>query len=376
MIFHQTSDDGYLTSLMPRIPELLFCVMRTGYVAVGVFFVLSGFVLSYAHEPELCHRWSWRESRRFLYNRFARIYPGYVVGLMLVMPIVGFELAKSHVPVDKGKESVTALLNWTLLQTWIPSMAASWNGPAWSLSNEAFFYLTFPIVGVWLWKITRKREVAFVSLALWASGLVGPMIAVLLPIHGFGNVPATSPLADADPFWSNFFKYYPLLHLPDFCIGIAAGKLFRILRNEKSSLAGRGYLIYGPALILELMVLFEGNRIPYPLLHNALLLPLHGALILGLALSGRGPVRVLSNSAVVFLGHASYAMYIIHLPFSIWLNFVIRPFLPGRPSGVPVMLAYLVLVICLASLQFRWIEQPANKILKTWFRRDVTPAKI
>jgi peptidoglycan/LPS O-acetylase OafA/YrhL len=34
----------------------------------------------------------------------------------------------------------------TLTQAWIPKAAVAWNGPAWSLSVEAFFYLLFPFI--------------------------------------------------------------------------------------------------------------------------------------------------------------------------------------------------------------------------------------
>ena len=50
-------------------------IWRCGYLAVDLFFFLSGFVLTHVYAATSCEEWSWRAVGRFLWARFCRIYP-------------------------------------------------------------------------------------------------------------------------------------------------------------------------------------------------------------------------------------------------------------------------------------------------------------
>src|ERR1035438_10214838 len=80
VVFHLTSPGGPLGHAVSTAPDWLCCLVRTGYVAVGVFFVLSGFVLSYNYS--LARPWSFTEMATFGIARFARVYPAYCLGLV------------------------------------------------------------------------------------------------------------------------------------------------------------------------------------------------------------------------------------------------------------------------------------------------------
>src|ERR1035437_1893487 len=80
VVFHLTSPGGPLGPTVATSPAWICGLVRTGYVAVGVFFVVSGFVLSYNYP--LGRRWSSREMASFGIARFARIYPAYFLGLL------------------------------------------------------------------------------------------------------------------------------------------------------------------------------------------------------------------------------------------------------------------------------------------------------
>src|SRR5207237_536668 len=60
--------------------------------------------------------------------------------------------------------------------------------------------------------------------------------------------------------------------------------------------------------------LIAGPSIPYPLLHNGLLVPLFAALVFGLAQGGGVLGRALASRPLVALGDASYALYILQFP--------------------------------------------------------------
>ncbi|HSU19545.1 MAG TPA: acyltransferase family protein, partial [Acidobacteriaceae bacterium] len=104
---------------------------RHGYLAVDFFFVLSGFVLSYAYGDRLAEGWS---TASFMKARFIRLWPLNTLGLLL-----GLLLGVAHHPLD------AALLRTILLNLiFLPSRLlphGSWfpvNPVAWTLFFELF----------------------------------------------------------------------------------------------------------------------------------------------------------------------------------------------------------------------------------------------
>ncbi len=289
LIFHQTVGGGFLVMLLPQLPDTVTSVVKAGNLAVGLFYVLSGFVLSYNHSLAT----SWNSSRliRFGVARFARIYPAYCFGLMLVAPFVGYSIVKGFSMVRLAKAAGVAFLQWTLLQSWIPKFALAWNPPGWSLSNEAFFYLCFPFVGVLLWKLSRLKSLFIAGLILCAAASIVPLLIRAMFLR---DLPANSP----EFFWEFVIRYNPLVNLPDFCIGILIGRAYQQLCERKSSLLGHGYWLYVPGLLLELLLIAYPTILPQS--YDALRLPLHSLFILGLALGGGIFARFLSGSEQEF----------------------------------------------------------------------------
>lgn len=351
VMFHQPFFPDF--QWMSRFPVPLPVLIRTGFLGVGVFFVLSGFVLSYNYP--LWEVWSWKNVAKFGVARFSRIYPGYCVGLLLCVPFVVHPLLKQFSLAKLQSFLTVASLNWTLMQAWSPTTAQSWNGPGWSLSVEAFFYCCFPLVGVALWRLSRPSSIFVASLLVWAGSLIAPLSVTLWTQHLM-----------TDQFWSSLILYNPLLHLPQFCIGILIGKTHHLLQSKNSILLGRGYYLYVPGLFLEVIAIsFYGSRDVYGFaLHNGLLLPLHSLIILGLSLGGGALARLLSIRPLVFLGNASYALYILHMPVANWMKYISQWVFSTKLEGFGATVLYIVIVVCLSSIVFKTIEEPANHSLK------------
>jgi len=324
--FHQAQPNGYLREALARLPNVIGDCFQTGYMAVGVFFILSGFVLSYSYD--LAGAWPPSRLAQFAVARFARIYPVYCLGLVIVAPMV---ISGHYTGVRVVKDTVVAFLNLTLLQAWIPKLALSWNPPGWSLSGEAFFYCCFPLIGAALWRLSRWRTLAIAAILLWIASVIVPLLAFigLGPEGILGN-----------QFWTNLLAFNPLLRLPDFLLGIV---LCRVFHEARGSLEGRGYWLYLPGLVLELVAIAYGGFVPLPL-RSGLFLPIHCLAILGLALDGGSLARLLSTRPIVFLGQVSYSMYILHMPLMMWMN---------RALDKPTMSVYLVTVIGLSALVFK-----------------------
>jgi peptidoglycan/LPS O-acetylase OafA/YrhL len=369
VMFHETAPDGFMGPAMPHDPNALFCLLRTGYMAVSIFFVLSGFILSYNYS--LANRWTVTQWLRFGVARFARIYPAYFVGLLLMAPFVAGYLLKDHSPAALVRQAAAALLNLTLLQSWIPRAALSWNSPGWSLSVEAFFYCCFPIVGVALWKLSRLRSILIAGSLFWAIAMAAPLLSLLLPAIGFDHLAAaTSRYLNEDRFWTNLLRFNPLVRLPDFCVGILLGRAYQELIRRKSLFVGKGYYFYVPGIVLEILAISQCKSLPYLLVHNGLFLPLHAMVILGLALGGGALARLLSTGPMIFLGDTGYSTYILHSPVARWMKTVAVP-----PNGIGVMVLYVLGVVCLSAIVFKVIEEPGSRILKRKLksRFDVAP---
>jgi peptidoglycan/LPS O-acetylase OafA/YrhL len=113
-------------------------------------------------------------------------------------------------------------------------------------------------------------------------------------------------------------------------------------------------------------MLGPGSVLPYLLLHNGLLDPLFALLIYNLA-SGEGPLAaLLSLPAMVVLGEASYALYILHIPLWDWMTYVLSR-LHMVPGFVALSLLHLGVAVGLAILTLRLVEQPARRALRRAF---------
>jgi peptidoglycan/LPS O-acetylase OafA/YrhL len=115
---------------------------------------------------------------------------------------------------------------------------------------------------------------------------------------------------------------------------------------------------------MEILLNAHNNSLPFQQMHYELLLPFHALLILGLALDGGVLARFLSGRWLVFLGNASYSLYIIHLPIALGVNMIASQLFSTKLSGVGCMAIYVVATVCLSGLTFKFIEMPAHEIMK------------
>jgi peptidoglycan/LPS O-acetylase OafA/YrhL len=344
-------------------------IFLSGYAAVSVFFILSGFVLAYSYN--LDHSWSKLEYGRFAVARFSRIYPSYLLGLLLFAPLEVFHLYHNWSTVSGPVESLTAFLNFTLLQSWSPFTALTWNDPGWSLSNEAFFYVCFPLLGTLIWRAVTPASLWATGSLLFTLSVIGPLIALILPIHGYGDISGVPPLNQNTPAFGAVINYNPLLRLPEFLFGILVCRIYFQLQECRVKMAGKGYWFYLPGLIIVLVTLSQSSKIPYPLMHQGLLSPAYACIILGFALQGGWLDRFLSLPWLVFLGNASYSMYILHVPLRSWLGIGWKFTHSGLKTQAPFFV-YLPGLILITSLNLIFIEEPLHKNLKRILQRRLT----
>ena len=259
--------------------------MSVGYVGVSFFFVLSGFILTYSHAEE--YESGRGSAKDFWVARLARIYPIYLLA-MLFAGVVGFGQYHSRL------HALAFGIDLALMQAWLVRAANFFNVPAWTISVEAFFYLVFPFVLLRLRPSSTRKAVAAAA-GFWLLALAVPLLMLLrypgatLTEDGVAGAAGSLLVFNA--------RRIPLLMLPEFLFGISLGWLY--LRFRPSRRMASGLLWVGG--VATAAAIFFGNRLPFLLVHNGLLIPLFGMLLLGLCEPSRLS-RLLSWTPLVLLG--------------------------------------------------------------------------
>lgn len=132
--------------LLPYLSPLMFDVVSHGYLAVDLFFIMSGYIISYNYSNSFNNT----NSLLFLVKRFARIFPLHIFILLIYLTIpLAIMLFSSEYSVKGSLPSEYTvgnfILNLALVQVWVLN-AESLNVPSWSISVEWFCYLVFPIL--------------------------------------------------------------------------------------------------------------------------------------------------------------------------------------------------------------------------------------
>lgn len=322
-------------------------VVNSGFISVSYFILLSGFVLGYNYNERACN--GELDRGRFWKARFTRIYPIYLLSIVLALP---------NLPREWG--SHTHAMYWTglvltplLLQGWIPAVATFLNTPAWTMSAEAFYYFIFP----WLAKMKKPTRVGpylWKMAGVWALGVLPGALYMVFNPDGIAH-----PDRYSYGIWLWALKYTPYAHVASFLFGVMLANVNILFPRESRLRLWMAIAGFGGIYVLLSM----GARIPYALIHDGLLMPLFGFIVLGLA--GENAVsHVLGARPLVFIGESSYCLYLLH--FNMWQALHDTHLLEvlGLKRFDP-WLSY-VLLICMALLALHYIEKPAQKKLRQW----------
>ena len=332
----------------------LYPIINNGYVFVGVFFLISGYVLTYNYAD----RAKTLVKREFWLARFSRLYPVYLLVLLISFRMVQDEWhARSHFEFWQGM-----IMTPLVLQGWSPSVATFWNTVAWTLSSEVVLYAAFP----WLIRLPWPKKPArliLLLIALWIVGLIPHSLYLLLnPDHIVGPVDRYSSTQ-----LIRFLKYTPLPYVCTFLIGVTLGKLQHAL-----TITSRQRLVLSFVSLTLVGVFFYTLvlRTPYLLMHGGLMTPVFAALMLGL--SGPHAISaVFSWRPLLLIGESSYCLYLLH--FNVF-QLVHTYHVPERLHllAFDPWLSYGILIL-LALATFHFVETPARRAILSRFSRKGRP---
>jgi len=340
----------------PELTAALSPVLDCGAQGVDLFFILSGFVLTWTYLDRMGHQWSTRTTLRFLWLRLARVWPVYLVTMHLAAMWIIFTLNVGHVPSEVAHQltAVSYLRQIFLVQLWFQPYfdGSSWDGPAWSISAEWLAYLLFGVLVLVVFRVARvTRARALLWLALAAS------------------LPPTLLLLATGEFYTAW-SWLPRIVM-QFTAGALACAAVRKLRLTERARTRAGYLSVLIAGAIIGGVYYLDAHPPASIrdasgLVDLLFVPLVVTLAVGM---GTLP-RLLSTRVMVYSGHISFGLYMVHeLVHTAWTWTVTQfeiTLTPGAAASAVV--AGLLGVALLAAIGlYHLVEEPA----RLWMRRMV-----
>ena len=159
--------------------------------------------------------------------------------------------------------------------------------------------------------------------------------------------------------WLWALKYTPYAHVASFIFGVMLAELDELIARDSRLRLWLG--LGGFAGIYGLLTL--GPLMPYAVMHDGLLMPLFGCIVLGLA--GKNPLAsLLGIRPLVFVGEASYCLYLLH--FNLW-NMIHHSHVLDwlHLTRFDPWLSY-ALLIAMAVATLHLVEKPAQRQLRKW----------
>jgi peptidoglycan/LPS O-acetylase OafA/YrhL len=342
-----------LREAAPDFSDVLAPLLNCGAQGVDLFFILSGFVLTWNYLDRMGWSWSVHATLHFLWLRLARVWPVYLVTLHLAAVWVIFTLHVGHVPSEDVSRltAVSYVRQVLLVQLWFQPYfdGSSWDGPAWSISAEWLAYLLF---GVLVLVIFRMARVTRVRNLIWLALSASLPPVVLLLVSGQFYTP-----------WS----WLPRIVM-EFTAGALAAAAVMRLRPTDRTRRRAGYLsVLLTAAIVSLLYLLDAFPVSGVIDSGGLVDVLFLPLVLTLAMGVGSLPRLLSIRVMVFGGQISFCLYMVHeLVHTAWI-WAAQQFqltLQGYP-GKLIVIGLLAIATVIATVLFRVVEEPA----RGWMRR-------
>ena len=309
-----------------------------GYIGVSFFFILSGFILSYNYFDKLIEK---KDTVRSYYiNRFSRIYPLHFITFLLSLPLLF-----NKILLQPFLYLLLSLINVCLLQSFFPirEVFFNFNFPAWSISDEMFFYLATPFLFLFIGKIKLLSQKLVLILLFF--GLI------------FAGISLTPVFYHQAIFYVN-----PLVRVLDFTVGIVLFSLFRQIKLPNLS---KGLFTFFEFLAVTLFCLFfyfhqsviQGFRFSI-----YYWLPI--ILIIMIFSFDKGYLSdLLSNRYLIYLGEISFGFYMIHQLVIRYDHFFLKKMGLGQESILNIVSVF-ILTILVSAISFEYYEKKMNRLLK------------
>jgi peptidoglycan/LPS O-acetylase OafA/YrhL len=328
--------------------------VKNGYLAVDVFFIISGFVIFQTYVDNVV---TVNAFKRFMCLRFFRLYPLHFTILIAFLFMEVIKLAAQGVmgssseqaPFTSSNSCAAFVANLLLVHGLHTVNQLSWNTPSWSISCEFFAYIAFGLLAL----TGAIRNPRFPIAAILVAGAIYCVLAV-----DFGNLDITYDWGGARCF-GGFF------------LGSSIGFISSFTSHKFPTISFKKAEIAVVVAAVTLMTIVTGPSV-------ALVIPLYVAAI-ALLKTDQGPAaRLLQHWAIQYLGRVSYSIYMVHslviLTATILLKrvfevpvfndshthqvtMIINPWL-----GDVVLVGITTTVLLVATVTYKLIENPGRAL--------------
>ena len=318
---------------------LSYNLLRHGYNAVDLFFILSGFVMALTYGRDFHHKSDFQTYLSFLGKRIARVYPLYFIATLSTFVIYSMHLSHNELSSSPHLQLVLNLLG---VQAW--GLADSIVGPAWSISTEWAAYLLFPLLAYFTLGASRANAWA-ICVVSWLSLTViayAPGYIVGLPDTRSG------PL--------DIFEHDSIAPLVRCLAGFSLGLL--AYRWRAHSPTKHATLL---ALTLVAALIVPGSDLAL-ILVCVFLIP-------ALSADEGFAARCMGSRPVLALGMWSYSIYILHArfnPIRVGFETLCTKAHLSRPTVVAVVLSVATLILC-SAVTYNVVEKPMRRALRGLF---------
>lgn len=324
----------------PGLKNVYDNVFFEGYLGVSFFFILSGFVLALNYKSKLTSNKI--TAKEFLVARIARIYPLHVVTLLLSIPLLN-EMFMT----DTFRTICKFFINLFLMQSFVPIMDVyfSFNVPSWSISDEFFFYLLFPLILGLFFRFKKSQSISLLIL------LIIPVSVAFFP----------------DNLEHRFFYINPFYRIADFVIGILLYNVYERRFLEKrfiSKISATAFELIAVAIFVGFFY-FHG-RIPMGYRYSSYYWIPMALIIFVFSYQSGFLSKILSNRYLVLFGEISYSFYLLHFLIIRYTN----KYLPTDNEFVIISVAFCTAMVA-SYFSYRHIEQPANRFIKMKYKEIV-----
>jgi peptidoglycan/LPS O-acetylase OafA/YrhL len=343
-----------------------------GYLWVEFFFVLSGFILTYAYWTRLKELLARPGYFAFLRARLIRLYPLHLFMLVLLLAIVialrALAAQGGYLSIFDAKyhQDVSVKGFWLsllLVQAWNTMNTLTWNGVSWFVSVEFALCLLFP---AFLWLAEGGLWRGF---ALIGAGLAGLLALLFTSKHGLDIT-----------YHNGVFR-----GLSDFAIGVGMAVLFRRLK-PRDKLPDWVHSVLQLTLLALLGYVVMNTGWSHTRMDIFTVLPLM-AMVFALAFDRGLIARALQTRLPQVLGEWSYGVYLGQTAWLLAIRFFAQRLYPSpdtivlgtRFSSLIFWLEPTLLVtVCVLWGGFlaEFIELPAAAALRNWFGRRLDPQSV
>lgn len=306
LIFHYSTR---FQEMFPQASHVPFSFPGGNY-RVLLFFAISGFAIFFSLERI-------SSVADFFINRFARLYPAYLVAMLLTLSV---EYAAQATRLLVGP--VAILANFTMLEefAFLPAV----DGAYWTLSIEIAFY--FCMIAIWKWAGLKRLE---------------PVLVGWLVLRGLFQLWPDMP--------ERIIMLFALRYVPFFIIGMLS---YRVWAGQRS------WRQQAPYAVLALLSIAIGETWDVFLI-GCVLLAIFAAVI-------GGYMRWIAAPPLLWLGGISYSFYLIHQ--NVGFVVMLRVADAGYSPWIGFATAFCV-ALALGTAINRLVERPAGEAILAWWRR-------